>query len=244
MNRSDETTQATEIATRAEPDDVQRLMAVAIEQGEAGVAALERLVAMRERAEDRSAQRAHADAIARFQELCPVIAKNASGAHNARYATLDQILDQIRPALTQCGLSVTYDSEELPDGRLRVLAIVRHSHGHAERASFVVSREKAGNRMNATQADGSALSYARRYALCMALGIATGERDDDGAGAGSDAEPRITQQQAADLRALAEEVGADLPRFLRWMGAQSFDNIAASRHAKAVAALEAKRAPA
>lgn len=223
-------------------DDIGQMMRLAIEQGEPGVAALERLVAMRERAEDRLAARQYSEAVAEFQESCPVVGKNAAGAHGARYATLDQIMAKIRPALTGAGLSVTFDSDEMEDGRLRVWAVVHHRAGHSERASFIVSREQKSNRMNDTQRDGSALSYGRRYALCMALGISTGEADDDGAGAGRDEEPCITDEQAATLMALAEEVGADVPKFLKWMGCESFGAIKSSRYEKAARGLEAKRA--
>ena len=223
-------------------NDVARMMEIAIQQGEAGVAALERLVAMRERAEDRLAAQQYADAIGRFQEDCPIVGKNAAGAHGARYATLDQIMASIRPALTRNGLSVTFDSEDLDGGKLRVVAVVHHAAGHSERASFTVSREAKSNRMNDTQRDGSALSYGKRYALCMALGISTGDVvDDDGAGAGSPDEPSITDEQVAELAALAEEVGAKIPAFLKWMGVESLSDIRASRFEKAIRGLEAKR---
>lgn len=222
-------------------DDIGQMMRIAIEQGESGVAALERLVAMRERAEDRLAERQYAEAIAAFQEVCPVVGKNAEGAHKARYATLDQIMLSIRPALQASGLSVTFDSEEVDGDRLKVWAVVHHRAGHSERASFIVRREAKSNRMNETQRDGSALSYGRRYAVCMALGISTGDVDDDGAGAGNDEEPCITDEQAANLKALAEEVGADVPRFLKWAEVESFADIRASRYQKSVGALERKR---
>lgn len=221
--------------------DTGRMMEIAIQQGEAGVAALERLVAMRERAEDRAAQRAYSDAIARFQERCPIIGKNAAGAHGAAYATLDEVMRTIRPYLADAGLSVTFDSEEVADNKLRVFAVIHHREGHSERASFTVSREKASNRMNDSQRDGSALSYGRRYALCMALGISTGERDDDGAGAGNADSPAITDEQVATLEALADEVKADRAKFLKWAGVDSIADIRASRYEKCVKALEAKR---
>lgn len=222
-------------------DDTARMMEIAIQQGEAGVAALERLVAMRERAEDRLAARQYAEAIARFQEVCPVVGKNAEGAHRARYATLDQVMATIRPALSESGLSVTFDSEDVDDGKLKIWAVIHHRSGHSERSSFTISREAQSSRMNSSQRDGSALSYGRRYALCMALGISTGDVDDDGAGAGREDEPFITPEQAATLKDLAEEVGADVPRFLKWAGVQSFSEIRASRYDKSVDALERKR---
>lgn len=220
-------------------DDTARMMEIAIQQGEAGVAALERLVAMRERAEDRLAARQYAEAVAEFQEVCPVVGKNAAGAHGARYATLDQIMARIRPALTAAGLSVTFDSDEMEDGRLKVWAVVHHRAGHSERASFIVSREAKSNRMNDTQRDGSALSYGRRYALCMALGISTGDADDDGIAAGNvDA---ITPEQAANLNALIEEVGADAQKFRRYFKVDSLGDLPANRYGEAVSMLERKR---
>ncbi len=223
-------------------DDLAQLMRVAVDKGEAGVAALERLVAMRERAEDRAAVRLHAEAVARFQAACPTVGKGAKGAHGAAYAPLDQIMDTIRPHLADAGLSVTFDSEELEDERLRVIAIVHHEAGHSERAAFTVSREAKSSRMNDTQRDGSALTYGRRYALGLALGIVTGvEVDDDGAGAGRADDPEISDEQAANLLALAQEVGADLDKFLRWAQVSAISEIKVSRYQKCVDALERKR---
>jgi hypothetical protein len=224
--------------TTIEPatDDVAKMMTLAIEQGEAGVAALERLVAMRERAEDRLAERQFEQALAQFQADCPPITKNRKGAHSADYATLDHIMQTIRPTLTEHGLSVTFDTE--PDGdKLKVWAIVSRD-GHSRRSSFTVAREKASNRMNATQADGSALTYGRRYALGLALGISVGDYQDDDDGA---AAAPVTQEQAATLLSLAEEVGADMPRFMKWAGVETLAALPASRYEQAVRALERKR---
>jgi hypothetical protein len=53
---------------------------------------------------------------------------------------------------------------------------------------------------NAAQQMGSATTYAKRYALCSALGIVTGE-DDDGLAAGTS---YVTKEQADELLALLD----------------------------------------
>lgn len=217
------------------------LMELALSQGTDGVEALRELVRLKREEQDREAARTFAADLSAFQERAPAIGKNAAGAHQARYATLDHIMSRIGGTLARCGFSVTYDEENCDDGRLRVWAILRHRDGHTERASATVSREKASNRMNATQADGSAMQYGRRYALCNVLGLSIGEEDDDGAGAGPAAEPVITDEQVANLIALADEVGVAQPRLLKWAQVSSLGDIRASRYDKMVSGLERQR---
>ena len=224
-------------------DPYTELMSAAISQGEAGVAALERLVALQERREAQQAERAYNAALARFQADCPPIRKGRRGAHNATYADLDDIMAAIGPVLAANGLSVGYDSEELEGGRMRVTCIVRHADGHSERSHFVVSREKPSNRMNDTQRDGSASTYGRRYALGLALGITTGERDDDAQGMHPPTDT-VTEEQAATLQALAEEVGMDVEatrKFLSLAGVDTWAGFPAAHYKAAVGRLERKR---
>ena len=212
-----ELAQTSDHAPATAGDPYTELMSAAISQGEAGVAALERLVALQERREAQQAERAYNVARAAFQRDCPPIRKGRRGAHGATYADLDDIMAIIGPTLAANGLSVDYDSEELEGGRMRVICIVRHVEGHSVRANFVVSREKPSNRMNDTQRDGSASSYGRRYALGLALGITTGERDDD-AHAMHPPTDTVTEEQAADLQALAEDAGMDEAEQLKFLG--------------------------
>src|SRR5690606_12215510 len=89
--------------------------------------------------------------------------------------------------------------------------------------------------MPATKQDaqglGSAATYARRYALLATAGVA-GEEDDDGHAASKEtkekpAEKVITESQAADLRALIQEVGETEERFLKWAQAKSLETLPA-----------------
>jgi len=198
---------STELSTTQDNDgELQRMMALAIQQGPEGVEALRALVELQREQEDRQAARDFAMALTRFGEDCPAIAKDASGAHNVRYATLDNIMHVIRPALTANGLSVSYDSEDTGE-RLTVWCIVRHVGGHSQRTKCAVPREAASKRMNVTQAEGSAMTYARRYALCLALDLTTGDRDTDAVVPPDDTP--VSVEDADWIRSMAAEIFLD-----------------------------------
>lgn len=231
----------------AEPSEMQQMMQLAIGQGAEGVEALRALVELKREQEDREAARDFAVALATFHRIAPAtIGKDRTGAHGARYATLDKIMGAIMPALLESGLSVSYDTESESD-RIVVWCIIRHVGGHSERTQFACPKEKGGNRMNVSQAEGSALMYARRYALSAALNLTTGDRDDDGHAAGSAPAVLVTAEQAADLRALASEIGVEPAEFFAaasgYIGSliDTFAAVPADKHHGVVRALEARR---
>ena len=93
--------------------------------------------------------------------------------------------------------------------------------------------------MNDAQKDASATSFACRRALLLALGLVTANEDDDGAALGTCAP--ITDSQAADLRAMIEETGADERKFCAWAKVDRIEDISAEFFPRAVKALDAKR---
>lgn len=227
--------------------EMQQMMQLAIRQGTDGVEALRALVELKREQEDREAAREFAAALARFHRIAPkTIRKDRTGAHGARYATLDQIMQTIMPALLEAGLSVSYDTESQADA-IAVQCIIRHVGGHSERTLFTCPREAPGKRMNVAQAEGSALMYARRYALSAALNLVTGDRDDDGHAAGSAPTVLVTAEQAADLRALATEIGIDQAEFFAaasgYIGSliDTFAAVPADKYNDVVSALEGRR---
>jgi hypothetical protein len=110
------------------------------------------------------------------------------------YADLPTIVAKIRPVLAKNGLAVAQDVE-IQDGRVVVTTRIYHTSGHMETFGPVVL-----NGGNDAQAAGSAITYARRYALCAALNIAADE-DDDGQinknSAGSAASQRPAEPKAS-----------------------------------------------
>lgn len=231
------------VARTGDTSSIDDLMRLAMERGEDAVDALERLIALRERVEDRNAERAMAEAMASFQQACPQIrrdekadVRSSKGSYSYRYASLDEIARTIRPVLAEHGLSYTHDGE-VGERAVTVTCTLRHVAGGTRTATFTGPIDTSGGK-NPIQQVASARSYGRRYTLIDVLGLTT-EDDDDGHAAGV---RTITESQAADLKALAEEVEADIPAFLGIYAVESFGDLPADVHAAAVGILERRRA--
>lgn len=204
-------------------------MQTAMQNG-ADPAYLRELLAVRREWDSDEAKKAFNLAVAEFQRRAPIIAK-ADLAHNKHFARMDRIWREIRPLVTELGLSVTWQIAEMRDGLCHVEGQLRHRDGHGERLVMDIPLpDKVAGQNNAQQA-GSASTYARRYALCGALGIVTGD-DDDGRNAGT---KFVTKEQADELHELLQAceglTGFNTPKFWEWAGADTAAGIAAIRYA-------------
>lgn len=90
------------------------------------------------------------------------------------------------------------------------------------------------------KAPGKATSYATKYAMLKLFSIETGENEE------SRVEPyeaikRVSEEQSANIHALIDEVKADKPKFLKWMQAESIEDIRERDYEEAIKALEGKR---
>ena len=160
----------------------------------------------------------------------------------SKYADLASVWDACREQLSANGLAVVQSLSNEADNIIVITTLV-HSSGQWMRGSLAVKPVK-----HDPQGIGSAITYARRYALAAIVGVAQIDDDAEAAMGRKQTEiPKITEQQAADLKALAEEVEADVPKFLEYLGKKgklsiaSFSEIPANMHHDAVAALEQKR---
>lgn len=109
-------------------------------------------------------------ALSAFQGEVQGVAKDKSGHHGA-YTTLGAARAASAEALAKHGLSVV----QLPEGD-GLTTIVGHSSGEWVAATMNLHLPKED-----PQGQGSAITYARRYAYMAALGLAP--EDDDGAAA-------------------------------------------------------------
>ena len=162
------------------------------------------------------------------------VAKDAKNPHfRSDYATLQQVLGQITPHLHEHGLWLTQDVRGAQGG-VEVITHIVHSSG--EWAEFEPLYVPAGK--NDAQGYGSAITYARRYALMPIFGLAPA--DDDGNAAVESTPKTISAEQARWLRSLVERAGADESKFLKWLGVQSIEGIPADAYQRAERALTKK----
>ena len=216
------------------------MLSLAIER-DASLEMVDKLITLMERTEAIEARREFEMAMAAAKSAMPVVFKNRQVRYdNTAYAYEDmgEIARTIDPILSAHGLSYRYRSEQ-DDKGLTVTCIITHKRGHYSEVSLRAGADSSGKK-NAIQAIGSTVTYLQRYTLKLALGLSA-STDDDGRAAGN-GDDAITAEQAVELSRMAEEVGADMPKFLRYLKVESLESIPVSRYAAAVAALNAKRA--
>jgi hypothetical protein len=102
------------------------------------------------------------------------VQKNATNPHfRNRYCSLDAILDAVRPVLKKHGLAISQEPIT-SDGMVGVTTRIIHTTGESTESTLLLPVQQ-----NTAQGFGSALTYARRYAVASVLGIAADD-DDDG----------------------------------------------------------------
>lgn len=205
---------------------------------------MERLLVMQERIMARNAETAFNAAMSAAQaDMRPVAADAENPQTRSKYASYAALDKAMRPIYTRHGFALSFDTGEGAQADwVRVVCYVSHRDGHSKTYHADMPADgkgaKGGDVMTKTHAAGSAMSYGMRYLLKMIFNVAVGEDDDDGNGANAQT---ITDEQAANLHALIEEVGADKAGFLRFMGVTSLEQIGAKHYTRAVKALEKKR---
>lgn len=119
-------------------------------------------------------------------------------AFRSKYADLSSVVDAIKPALGDNGLSfvqIPHDAESAA----RIETILLHDSGEwMSLGTVTVPVTKAD-----AQGFGSALTYARRYGLLTAFGVAP--EDDDGNAAAAAAPKGLTSDELASVHVKLED---------------------------------------
>ena len=92
----------------------------------------------------------------------------------SKYATLASIIDAGKAPMAKHGLAVSQIPSILGDGTQVLTTLLMHKGGQWLESDYPIKPDK-----DTPQGVGSAITYARRYALAAMLGIAADE-DDDG----------------------------------------------------------------
>lgn len=218
----------------------------AITQG-SSVETLERLMALKEKWDAQQAKSAFYSAMQRFQSECPVIRKTkkveqrpkSGGTIKYSFAPLQDIDAQIKELMKDCGLTKRWEIDSSIEGWVTVECIISHFQGHSESTKMTVPADDSGGK-GKVQQYASSVSYAQRYTLIGALGITTADEDMDGR-LPADAIEYVSEEQAANITALIDEVGADKDKMLKYFGADSVEAIPSKEYSRVIKALEKKR---
>jgi hypothetical protein len=132
--------------------------------------------------------------------------KSAANPHfKSKYADITAVIEAIKPALVKNGLFFTQHPQP-SEGGVTVETFIHHASGES---MGLGSLFVPANR-NDAQGFGSALTYARRYALVTAFGVPT--EDDDGNAAAKSAPPAPAKADDATITkiiSLCEAVGGN-----------------------------------
>ncbi len=135
---------------------------------------------------------------------------------NSKYAPLNDILNLVRPLLSKHGLSVLQSPSG--DGQnVTVTTLITHESGEwIESEPLTLKADKA-----TAQGAGSAITYARRYALSAMLGISSEDDDDGNYASGKNG---VTQEKAEKKTTTAQNNDKATPAQLKKLYAIANEN--------------------
>lgn len=147
-----------------------------------------------------------AAALAAFQAQLPRLGKantatvrSDKGNYSYKYADLAEVSTLVLPLMAAQGLSFSAKPTLDEQNRFVLVYALRHSSGESDEGRYPLPAN------GTPQQVGSAITYARRYALCAVAGIAPDE-DDDGRTANEHAIADMEQEQQLTADAFSEEI--------------------------------------
>lgn len=222
-----------------------QMIMFAIERG-ASIETMEKLVALKERIEDRDASKAFAQAMADFQAECPLIRKTSKakiptaggGSYSYTYAELDEIVATIAPYVKKHGFAYTWDTRVEKDGMMSVTIKIRHTAGHSETSSFTLPTDTK-SAMSSQQKMAAAGTFAKRQTLIAGFGLTTTDEDTD-AVERVDPTP-ITDDQLTILEDLLKEKNVNRQKLIEHFEAESLAKLPATSYAEALRILQSAK---
>jgi hypothetical protein len=147
-----------------------------------------------------------ANALLAFQAEAPTLVKSADNPYfGSKYVPLDAVVETIQPLLTKHGLVWTatpsYDGDATPT--------LRYQLTHAPSGESLTDSMPLLLPKRDPQGQGSAITYARRYALCAVLNLVADVDDDANAASNGASAPQAIAKtpQPTERRASARQRG-------------------------------------
>lgn len=142
-------------------------------------------------------------------------AKAFKGGGNYQYADISSILEIVRPILNRNSLCL-FQNTATEGQFVGVETVLRNAEGEEIKSGFIYV-PTADLMQRGVQAFGSAMTYARRYSLVTFLGLAYGDKDDDGQAATehlyADTAPAAPAKPVVDITALESAAKAGIESY-------------------------------
>jgi hypothetical protein len=173
-------------------------------------------------------------ALLKAQKAITFAAKDAVNPHfKNTYADLPAVIDAIKPALNEAGITFMQTPSPSEPGSLALTTRLLHESGEWIEDTATVPLPK-----NDPQGYGSALTYTRRYSLAAMTGLY--QDDDDGCAASKPSkEPTLSPQQIDTINQTAKDKGVSTANILKYYKAKTFAEIPASTYTEIIDGLKA-----
>jgi hypothetical protein len=141
-------------------------------------------------------------ALVAAQTEFPAIPKDGYNPHfKSKFSTLKAIKDATLPVLARHGLTlIQFPGAVGPNAQPGLTTWLAHTSGQ-----FIADTSSLALAKSDPQAQGSAITYMRRYAWSSILGLVTD--DDDDANVATLADPKVGGAKLNEIKQLAEEAG-------------------------------------
>lgn len=227
-----ESTQLTKV--ESQPPAIEDMLSAVMKTGitSENIQAVEKIVQLYERMQDRKAEKEFAAAFVTLQAEMPKVqatrpVPNKDGSLRYRFAAFEDLMEQLHEHLQRNGFTVSFSSRVETD-RLISTCTLQHTSGHKRSNEFAVRIGSGPPGATVTQADGAAATYAKRFALTEALNIVVGHMDNDARLLGST--EFITDEQAEELERRVALSESDKLAFLKFAGAKTYAEIPAAKY--------------
>ena len=198
---------------------------------------MERLMAMHERMEARSARVQFDTAFAAMQPNLPeidkrgkIIIRDKSDAEkviqSTPYALWEDTNKVIKPILAEYGFALSFRISQT-ESKITTTAVLSHIGGHREETPFSASIDATGSKNN-VQGWGSSFSYGKRYTGTAILNITTKGEDDDGKASGPII-GSISDGQVEELEKLLKDARVSLADFCAYANIEALADLPAAK---------------
>jgi len=157
-------------------------------------------------------------ALAEARKDFPVLRKDTE-AHYGKFVNFNSIREQVDPVLEKAGLVIFQWPDVTGDGKPALTTKVRHESGEFVQATtpLVLSKQDP-------QAQGSAITYMKRYAYNTILSLKNMDDDDDGDTATlpdkqvktASGDNRAAKGQRTELEAAFKQAGMSIAKGTKW----------------------------